>query len=128
MKKKLRQLIVDDICFVYLLQERLKRDPDTEELQWENELQIFEEGYPKHPLIIIFLAKDDYYMGNPLTKEIVEGLNLQLPGLLRRLLNYGLEQGWDGRQQRMKLSNGMAILRSLGFDTKAVEPSAEPRI
>ena len=75
--------------------------------------------------MIEFLSKDDYYMGNTLTKEIVPELNLNYPTVVRKLVLFAIQKGWNPQEAGMSIKNGMEVLRQLDYDITPIHIETE---
>lgn len=126
MKKKLRKIIIQEKTYLYSLKESLCKKQVGGNLYWKNTLRIYVENYRQTPLVVYFFAKDDYYMGNMLTKEIVDGLNIHYPSVIQKIINYALTQeNWQANNSGLTLHNGLSILQKLGYDISSINPQTE---
>lgn len=123
-KNKLRKIIVNEQEFLWYIKGTVHLPNGT------IQLKIFLSGETKHPLLIAFTTRDDPGIGFPLNygyplynrlRSEVETVNLNLPGYIRKIILYALEQGWNGKN-KVSLPDGLTILHALGYDTEVLFP------
>lgn len=101
---------------------------ETGDLAWSNILQIVEKGNENNPLAIHFLAKDDYYMGNTMLVEMVDGIKFDNQELIQKLVLFGQQKGWKPSKKGMKIGDGMNVLRALGYNVDTIDAAHERNI
>ncbi|WP_342328094.1 hypothetical protein [Pedobacter sp. FW305-3-2-15-E-R2A2] len=120
MKNKLRKIIIDNSKYLYTVTDKYHSETETNTLT----LKVFLEGYKQSPLIIDFLTSDHYYMGQVLKSGIslenkktdsTDIININEPGLVRKLILQGIKNGWTGIIKIDK-QNGLSYLVELGYD------------
>lgn len=132
MKGDIRKIVVNQAEYIYRVSD--KYDPET----GLNTLtvKVFLKGVKRTPLIICFLTEEDYRVGQRLNKNVrllhkptnsEEWVNLNEPGYIRRLIELGIEQGWNGTNN-IEIQNGMTYLTELGYDVSEMEAEVERRL
>lgn len=120
MKNKLRKIIIDNSKYLYTVTDKYHSETETNTLT----LKVFLEGYKQSPLIIDFLTSDHYYMGQVLKSGVclenkktdsTDIININEPGLVRKLILQGIKNGWTGITKIDK-QNGLSYLVELGYD------------
>lgn len=115
MKSKLRNIIVHGSKFKYLLNEKYVRK-EKGETYWKTTLRVFKDGFKKNPLEIQFESKDEYITGNPLTSNTENRVNLHRPLFIRKIIEYGIKEGWDWENQGLIISDGFSALEKRGCE------------
>ncbi len=122
MKRKLKQIVVEDTNYLYTMKDQY--------LWGKNKLtvRIFLDGSKSTPLIVEFLTIDDYYMGQLLKTGVYlrnentqtkEQVNLNRPKFIRDLILEGIQQGWNGTN-RIGIQDGLTYLKKLGYDINSL--------
>lgn len=88
---------------------------------WESKLRVFKEGYKNTPLEIHFTSKNEYTTGNSLTSHHENNVNLNRPFYVRKLIEYALNNDWNGEIKGLIIKDGISILEQLGFDMSEVK-------
>ena len=126
MKKKLRQIVINEKKYLYAYKCTYFAENENDKLH----LRIYESGKKNTPLIIEFLVADSYYVGLPLNsgvtlfnnvKHVNEEININHPGLIRKLILCGIGCGWTGSNV-IDIQDGVQYLKDLGYDTTPIEP------
>ncbi|UKB83145.1 hypothetical protein LF887_19340 [Chryseobacterium sp. MEBOG06] len=121
MKNKLRKIAVNNLEYLYYIAYQYHSATETTTLT----VKVFLKDYKQTPLVIEFLAFDDYYMGHPLKfgmklmnkiKGLQEEVNLNEPKYINQLIVLGRKNGWSGINTIEK-QNGLSYLEELGFET-----------
>lgn len=123
MKKKLRQINVDNKVYLYSVRKRYNFESNTYHLK----VKIFLNGRKNTPLIINF---DDNLLGQLLnvgvlllhkqTHEIVK-INLNEPQYIKDLILLGQQKGWTG-ENNLGVQDGCEYLVNLGYELKVIKP------
>ena len=121
MKNKLRKIVINNLEYLYFVTVRFHAGTGMN----TTSVKIFLSGFKKTPLVIEFLTLNDYYLGSRLNFGIMlmnkmthveTEVNLNKPGLIRKLILQGQESGWSGTNTIEK-QNGLIYLEELGFET-----------
>lgn len=124
MKTQLRKITINDKIYLYTKADYLGNE------QSRVKLRIFLQGEKTTPLIIDFLTKDDFILGNPLKNGVklfnqlenqTQIVNINHPKLIRALILLGIENGWTGKNIIGK-QDGLAYLQELGFAIDDILP------
>lgn len=125
MKGNLRKIVVHDLLFLYTVSDQHHFGKELNTLT----VKVFLSGEKKTPLIIEFLTRDDYFLGQVLNKHVeifhrpsesIRTLNLNEPEYIRQLIEFAFEKGWNGKN-RIGVQNGIDWLNELGYDVTELE-------
>lgn len=125
MKNKLRKIVINNLEYLYFVTVRFHAGTDMN----TTSVKVFLSGFKKTPLIIEFLTLNDYYIGSRLNFGIMlmnkmthveTEVNLNKPGLIRKLILQGQENGWSGINT-IEVQNGLSYLEELGFETSPLQ-------
>lgn len=120
MKKKLRKLVIEDTPYLWCLDEGyIKSELNISEYRALVEFKAYREGMKSTPLIIKFNVSENPVTGNKLTSSAHE-INLNKPSYARLLIESGLSKGWDPKEQRCTIVDGLSILEEHGVETKNI--------
>ncbi|AZA80542.1 hypothetical protein C1637_22540 [Chryseobacterium lactis] len=121
MKTRLRKIIVNDTEYLYLVKDQYHPGTETNTLT----VKIFLIGQKQTPLVINFMTRDHYIVGQPLKSgvelmntitNVTENINLNEPKYIRQLIIVGQKNGWTGNNV-IELQSGISYLLQLGFET-----------
>ncbi|WP_185287632.1 hypothetical protein [Chryseobacterium lactis] len=121
MKNKLRKIVINNLEYLYFVTVRFHAETGMN----TTSVKVFLSGFKKTPLVIEFLTINDYYLGSRLNfgimlmnkmNHVETEVNLNKPGLIRKLILQGQESGWSGTNTIEK-QNGLIYLEELGFET-----------
>ncbi|UHO39066.1 hypothetical protein H5J24_02625 [Chryseobacterium capnotolerans] len=127
MKSKLRKITVEQTEYLYLVTDKYHPGTYTNTLT----VKIFLKDEKQTPLIIDFLTYNHYIMGQPLKSGIwlmnmitnsKEGVNINEPKYIQKLILQGREKGWDGKN-KMEKQNGLDYLAQVGYDIDPLKPN-----
>lgn len=128
MKAKLRKIVVDSREFYFRLLENPVKEERISDYIWYTTVRIFKRDFKNTPLEIKFESLGLYPGGNSLTSDLKVSkngkqteLNLNHPAMIRQLIELGIKQGWDWNEKKMLISNGVEILKQMGFKSKHFE-------
>lgn len=125
MKNKLRKIVINNLEYLYFVTVRFHAGTGMN----TTSVKVFLSGFKKTPLIIEFLTLNDYYLGSRLNFGIMlmnkmthveTEVNLNKPGLIRKLILQGQENGWSGINT-IEVQNGLSYLEELGFETNPLQ-------
>lgn len=80
-------------------------------------------------MCIDFITIEDEFIGQPLngnikllnrTTQTEDNINLNEPKYIPKLIDWGIEQGWNGSNKTAPL-NGLLFLQLLGYDTTPLQ-------
>lgn len=124
MKKKIREINIGEIEYVYVINQKYHQAVS------EITLSIALKGLKNITCSFSFCTWDDPITGSPLLvgvplKKIasgnIENFNLHYPKIVKQFVLYGLENGWNGAN-RIEFNDGLEILSKLGYDILQLKP------
>ncbi|SMF87797.1 hypothetical protein SAMN05661091_3929 [Paenibacillus uliginis N3/975] len=124
MKKKTRNMIIDEKEYVYVLNQKYneKRSHITLKVSLKDKKNL--------TLTFLFCTWDDPITGSPLLIGVdlknkktnkVETFNLHHPKTIKKFILYGLRNGWTG-ENIIEFQNGLEILSEMGYDIAWLTP------
>ncbi|WP_300671057.1 hypothetical protein [Soonwooa sp.] len=126
MKNKLRKITIDKLEYLYLVTDKYHLGTETNTLT----VKVFLSGHKQTPLIIEFLTRDDYYMGQLLNsgiklknciKSVEEVVNLNEPKFIKELILLGQKKSWNA-SVKLDKQNGLDYLKDLGYEIDILVP------
>ena len=120
MKNKLRKIAIDNLEYLYIIDNKYHLGTDTNTLT----VKVYLSGKKQTPLVIEFLTPDHYYMGQILNSGVnlldrntnaEDIVNINEPKYIRALILLGRSKGWTGTNKIDK-QNGLIYLEALGYD------------
>ncbi|PWN70250.1 hypothetical protein C1631_009705 [Chryseobacterium phosphatilyticum] len=121
MKTRLRKISINDTQYLYLVKDQYHSGTETNTLT----VKIFLSGQKRTPLVINFMTRDHYIVGQPLKSgvelmntitNVTENINLNEPKYIRQFIEIGQQNGWTGNNA-IAIQNGIGYLTQLGFET-----------
>jgi len=120
MKTKLKKIAVNEQEFLFTVSRDYGNPGKVPSLS----VRVFLAGFKNTPLTVFFDTHMDY-TGNPFFSGVLlqnkatgeqEEINANFPGLIRKYIFHGKEQGWTG-ENTIDPVNGIRVLGEWGYDT-----------
>ncbi|MEO8535285.1 MAG: hypothetical protein ABI441_16120 [Flavobacterium sp.] len=126
MKSKLRKIVVNDLEYLYSVNNKYHLGTETCTLT----IKVFLREQKQTPLIIDFLTVEHYFVGQVLNTGInlinkitnsTDLINLNEPNYIRNLILLGQKHGWIGIN-KIENQDGLNYLAEMGYETEVLKP------